>query len=200
MILSRFHRKLSNWNLLKNFKKEKLEKANAAENRYKCKRIPSNRFAKEKAQKEYLECYARTKENWLFEKCEELKARDCNVWEKINKIINGNISAPVQPLRIGTSTEYDFDDKKIAERMEDIHIKRSTADYSKFDEEFHKYINEETEKIIKDLETTSSGKWNPENIRKACASNFNDWLNSNVKDKHRKDFDKAFHNTAKRSA
>ena len=57
-----------------------------------------------------------------------------------------------------------------------------------------------TEKRIKDLEKTSTGKWDPENIRKACTSNFNSWFNSNIKDKNRKDFDKAFHNTAKRSA
>ena len=57
-----------------------------------------------------------------------------------------------------------------------------------------------TEKRIKDLEETSGNKWNPESIRKACAVNFDNWFNSNVKDKTRKDFDKAFHNTAKRSA
>ena len=64
-------------------------------------------------------------------------------------------------------------------------------------QKFHTFS---TEKRIKDLEKTSTGKWDPENIRKACASNFNDWFNSNVKDKHRKDFDKTFHNTAKRCA
>lgn len=37
-------------------------------------------------------------------------------------------------------------------------------------------------------------------MRKACAENFDDWYNQNVKDKTRKEFDTNFHKSAKRSA
>ena len=141
--------------------KEKLKICKAANNRYKARRDPNNRKAIENAKNDFIRCYQISKDRWLLEKCEELKARDCNVWEKINKIINGNISAPVQPLRIDKTNEFDFDDKKIAERMENIHIKRTSADYSKFDEDFHKYINEETEKIIKE-EKSNPSSWDKE--------------------------------------
>ena len=36
-------------------------------------------------------------------------------------------------------------------------------------------------------------------MRSACASNFSEWFNANVKDKKRQEFDKNFHLSAKRS-
>ena len=36
-------------------------------------------------------------------------------------------------------------------------------------------------------------------MRKACAQNFDEWFNSNIKDKKRHEFDKNFHLSAKRS-
>ena len=51
-------------------------------------------------------------------------------------------------------------------------------------------------KRIKDLDLTAHGVWRPDAIRKACADNFNNWYNSNVKDKSRQQFDRAFHVTA----
>ena len=56
------------------------------------------------------------------------------------------------------------------------------------------------QKRIEDLATASANKWNPSDIRRACAVNFNSWFNSNVKDKARQEFDKAFHTAAQRSA
>ena len=44
------------------------------------------------------------------------------------------------------------------------------------------------------------GVWRPDAIRKACADNFNNWYNSNVKDKTHQNFDRAFHVTAQCSA
>jgi glucuronate isomerase len=55
-------------------------------------------------------------------------------------------------------------------------------------------------KRIKDLDLAAQGVWRPDAIRKACADNFNDWYNTNVKDKKRQNFDRAFHVTAQRSA
>ena len=56
-----------------------------------------------------------------------------------------------------------------------------------------------TKKRIKDLDQRVNGIWKPEVIRKACANNFNEWFNSNIKDKKRHEFDANFHLTAKRS-
>ena len=56
-----------------------------------------------------------------------------------------------------------------------------------------------TQKRIKDLDKKVKGVWKPEEVRKACASNFDEWFNSNIKDKKRHEFDRNFHLTAKRS-
>ena len=63
-----------------------------------------------------------------------------------------------------------------------------------------KFTATSVHKRIKDLDLTAHGVWRPDAIRKACADNFNDWYNSNVKDKTRQQFDRAFHVTAQRAA
>lgn len=55
------------------------------------------------------------------------------------------------------------------------------------------------QKRIKDLDQRVGGVWRAEQVRKACAQNFDEWFNSNVKDKTRQEFDKNFHLSAKRS-
>ena len=59
-----------------------------------------------------------------------------------------------------------------------------------------KFTATSVHKRIKDLDLTAHGVWRPDAIRKACADNFNQWYNSNVKDKTRQQFDRAFHVTA----
>ena len=62
-----------------------------------------------------------------------------------------------------------------------------------------KFKTPSIQKRIKDLDQKVNGIWKANEVRQACAQNFSEWFNSNIKDKKRQEFDKNFHLSAKRS-
>ena len=143
--------------------KEKLDNFKTAKNRFKKRSDPTNSKLKEEAAADFRKCYEEEKAKWLTKICEELKASDVDLWRKINKILNGQNSAPVQPLQIGNTNEFDFDDKIIAERMESVHITRTNSDTSCFSEEFKQQIETEVDSFTEHLDAHPE-TWNEEDF------------------------------------
>ena len=76
---------------------------------------------------------------WWDNLCSDLKGAS-DMWPIVNKIPNGGVSAPVQPLR-RIDGEYDFDDKTISDRMTAVHIHRTQAIHTTYDQNFYNEVN-----------------------------------------------------------
>ena len=140
---------------------EKLQAAKKARNRRLKRNDPNNTKALIEARNNFHHSFEKAKSDWLLKTCEELKAKDVDLWKKVDKILNGTKTAPVQPLQIGDTNCYDFDDEKIAKRMETVHITRENVDTSSFDETHKKTIEKEVDDFTNNTNLNKDA-WNQE--------------------------------------
>ena len=73
---------------------------------YKRRRDPCNFDKLQDAIKNFISEYAREKDSKFNEQCEKLKASDSKSWKLVNKLLDSNVSASVQPL-IRTDKNYE---------------------------------------------------------------------------------------------
>ena len=157
--------------------KEKLRLFKQAKNRYRKRRDLTNQKLLDDARTDFHNTYEKAKTSWFERICQELKGRDVDLWRKVNKILNGKNSAPVQPLKISNSEDHEFDDKEIASRMESVHITRNNTDNSSFDDKFRTQIERELEEMTAEInenkEHWSDGDYNSDIQQKEIRASAN---------------------------
>ena len=128
-----------------------LVKCKESRKRYKKRRDPHNWNLLQKDLGEFIQKYAKGKQEWWDNKCQSLKASDKKSWRTIHKILGGGSSAPVQPL-VRNDKQYDFDDAVIARRLEEVHVLRSHVDDSAFDKTWKEEVQKTVEGLKYDID------------------------------------------------
>ena len=115
---------------------------------YKRRRDPHNYLKLTEAVNTFISAYNNARDEYWTNKCEQLRTSETKSWAVVNKVLGSNISAPVQPL-IRPDKDYDFDDVKIAHRLEAVHILRSHVNKSDFNDEWASTVEQHVQHVIK---------------------------------------------------
>ncbi len=84
----------------------------------------------------YQITYREQEQQWLSKHSADLDCSDRNFWKKLHHLTNGKpCHEVIQPLKDNSGT-YQFEDDKIAEMLEEVHVFRSHADTSDFDDQW----------------------------------------------------------------
>ena len=75
-------------------------------------------------------------------------------WHRIHKFIGNSSTNTVEPLQIGSSNNYDFDDGKISERLANTHIHRRVQPSIQYDDSFKDQVESLVSEIISNSEAS----------------------------------------------
>ncbi len=97
------------------------------------------------AKAKYNEAYTKASTRWWSKTLEKIDRK--NLWKVVNKIKNSHTHIAVQPIRTAND-EYVFQDEEIAAKLEEVHIHRSHAASSTFDDNWRDQVETELSRTI----------------------------------------------------
>ncbi len=116
-----------------------------AKSNFKKRNAPHNLRALDKARDEYCEEYLKEKDKFWQDVCRNTEHKD--LWVTTNKINNNCKTKSVQPLYNPDGT-HEFDDERIAERLKNTHVTKTSMDTSRFDQQWFQTVNDKVPSIV----------------------------------------------------
>jgi ribonuclease HI len=122
--------------------RDALKKQRSMRNRYRKHQSPRNKTLLDKYTAELKLAIQQAKdENEKYQMNLINKAKSASeFWHRINKFMGNSTNNTVEPLQIGASNNYEFDDAKISERLADIHIRRNVQPSISYDDSFKAHV------------------------------------------------------------
>ncbi len=126
---------------------------------------PNNYRKYQDAVKNFIVKYTQSRKDHWKKFCQSLIANNQDVWKKINTVVRNVKASVVQPLR-DSGGNYIYDDAKITDMLQKVHVERTHCDETQFD---HQWKTEVENKVSNLLSETKeySGEYTPESYN--CA-------------------------------
>lgn len=127
-----------------------LQNAKKARNQYRQKGDPTNHRRYKESVDTFTSEYIKARETNFRNMCSNLDITDPSIWKKITKLRGGEVAPIVQPLRDPITNQVAFEDSEISRILTDTHIRKNVSNNPKFDEEWYKEVNSQTETWIRE--------------------------------------------------